>query len=155
MSPFFFQKLQDQMVCLLFSFKSIGILLGEMLPLPCSLLYIQGRCLHKMNFTHIVLVPEMNDPQHITEFCLIGLSNVVFRIVSKVLANRLKTILLNVISDSQSALYQVDLLLIIQLWHLRCCIKCEIGGEAVLGTWLSSLISVKHMIEWNGFSLEG
>ena len=91
------------MVCLLFSLKSIGILLGEMLPLPCSLLYIQGRCLHKMNFTHIVLVPEMNEPQHITEFCLIGLSNVVFRIVSKVLANRLKTILLNVISDSQSA----------------------------------------------------
>ena len=59
-----------------------------------------GRCLHKMNFTHIVLVLKVNDPQHITEFYPISLSNVVSRIVSKVLANRLKTILPNVISDS-------------------------------------------------------
>ena len=62
-----------------------------------------GRCLRKMNFTHIVLVPKVNDPQQITEFHPISLSNVVSRIVSKVLANRLKTILPNVISDSQSA----------------------------------------------------
>lgn len=56
-----------------------------------------------MNFTHIVLIPKKNNPQRITDFRPINLSNVVSRIVSKVLANRLKMVLLNVISDSQSA----------------------------------------------------
>ena len=89
MSPFFFQKYwhivgQDVTSAVLSSLHS-------------------GRCLRKMNFTHIVLVPKVNDPQHITEFRPISLSNVVSRIVSTVLVNRLKTILPNVILDSQSA----------------------------------------------------
>ena len=56
-----------------------------------------------MNFTHIVLIPKKNDPQSIAEFRPISLSNVVSRIISKVLANRIKSILPNVISDAQSA----------------------------------------------------
>ena len=63
-----------------------------------------GGILKKMNFTHIVLIPEKNDPQYITEFRPISLGNVVSQIISKVLANRIKSILPNVISDSQSAL---------------------------------------------------
>ena len=59
-----------------------------------------GRCLCKMNFTHIVLIPKKNNPQCITDFRPISLSNVVSRIVSKVLANCLKIVLPNVISDS-------------------------------------------------------
>ena len=61
------------------------------------------RYLRKMNFTHIVLIPKKNDPKYITEFCPISLGNIVLRIISKVLANRIKIILPNVISDSQSA----------------------------------------------------
>ena len=56
-----------------------------------------------MNFTHIVLIPKKNNPQRITDFRPISLSNVVTRIVSKLLANRLKMVLPNVIFDSQSA----------------------------------------------------
>ena len=44
-----------------------------------------------------------NNPQYVTEYRLISLSNVVSQIVTKVLANRLKTILPQVILDSQSA----------------------------------------------------
>ena len=46
---------------------------------------------------------KKNDPEYITEFCPISLGNVVSRIISKVLANWLKPILPNVISNSQSA----------------------------------------------------
>ena len=46
-----------------------------------------------MNFTHIVLIPKKNNPQRITDFRPISLSNVVTRIVSKLLANHLKMVL--------------------------------------------------------------
>ncbi|XP_030940118.1 uncharacterized protein LOC115965051 [Quercus lobata] len=61
-----------------------------------------GRPLKKMNFTHIVLIPKKKDLQSITEFRPISLSNVVSWVVSKVLANMIKPILPNVISDAQS-----------------------------------------------------
>ena len=62
-----------------------------------------GHLLHKMNYTHIVLISKKNEPKLVSDFLPISLGNVVCRIVSKVLANRLKIILPNVISDSQSA----------------------------------------------------
>ena len=46
---------------------------------------------------------QKNQPEYITEYLLISLCNVVSRIISKVLANQMKPILPNVISDSQSA----------------------------------------------------
>ncbi|KAK9984685.1 hypothetical protein SO802_034210 [Lithocarpus litseifolius] len=56
-----------------------------------------------INATHICLIPKKNNPQKITDYRLISLSNVLSRIVSKVLANRLKKVLPNIISTSQSA----------------------------------------------------
>ena len=70
-----------------------------------AVLYVlhSGRCLKKMNFTHIVLIPKKNDPQYITQFRPISLSDVVSRIISKVLTNGIKSILPNVIFNAQSA----------------------------------------------------
>ena len=62
-----------------------------------------GHILNKMNFTHILLIPKIKDPQHMADYRHISLSNVVSRIVSKVLANHVKTILPNIISNTQSA----------------------------------------------------
>ena len=62
-----------------------------------------GHMLHKINYTHIVLIPKKNDPQYLLEFRPISLGNVISRIYSKVLANRLKIILPKIISDAQSA----------------------------------------------------
>lgn len=59
--------------------------------------------LHKMNYTHIVLIPKKNEPRYVSDYRPINLGNVVSQIVSKVLANQLKLILPNVISNSQSA----------------------------------------------------
>ena len=57
--------------------------------------------LHKMNYTYIVLIPKKNDPQYILEFRPISLGNVI-SLYSKVLANWLKIIFPNVISDARS-----------------------------------------------------
>ena len=85
------------MVCLIsFFFKFWHIVGHDVTSTVLSVLH-SGRYLKKMNFTHIVLIPKKNDPQYIMEFCPISLGNVVSRIISKVLANRIKSILPNVI----------------------------------------------------------
>ena len=56
-----------------------------------------------MNFTHIVMIPKTNEPKHVVDFHPINLGNVISRIYSQVLANKVKLILPNVISNAQSA----------------------------------------------------
>ena len=62
-----------------------------------------GRYLHKMNYTHLVLIPKKSNPQNITENRPISLGNVVSRLISNIVANRVKPMLPCVTSDSQSA----------------------------------------------------
>uniref|UniRef100_A0A2N9HCL8 Reverse transcriptase domain-containing protein n=1 Tax=Fagus sylvatica TaxID=28930 RepID=A0A2N9HCL8_FAGSY len=62
-----------------------------------------GYMLRKANHSHIVLIPKKQNSQSIADYRPISLSNVVYKILSKVLANRLKSILPSIISESQSA----------------------------------------------------
>ena len=89
MSPFFFQNF----------WHIVGVDVTNVV------LYVlhSGHMLHKMNYTHIVLIPKNNEPLHMIDFRPISLENVIARIISKVIANWLKLILPNVISDAQSA----------------------------------------------------
>ena len=91
------------MVCLFSFSKNFGTFVGPDVTLAVLSVLHSGKYLRKMNFTHIVLIPKKNDPQNITDFHPISLGNVVSYIVSKVLANWVKSILPNVISDAQSA----------------------------------------------------
>ena len=62
-----------------------------------------GRMLRSLNETYICLIPKVKCPQKVTDFQPISLCNIIYKIVSKVLANRLKKILPEVISEKQSA----------------------------------------------------
>ena len=63
----------------------------------------QGISWPNFNETHIVLIPKIKEPKRVTNYRPISLSNVTYKIVSKVIANRLKKILPSIISKTQSA----------------------------------------------------
>jgi hypothetical protein len=55
------------------------------------------------NHTHICLIPKKTNPTSASDYRPISLCNVILKIVTKTLANRLKTILPDIISPNQSA----------------------------------------------------
>ena len=59
--------------------------------------------LEHLNHTFITLIPKKKNPEYASEFRPISLCNVLYKIFSKVLANRLKKILPNIITENQSA----------------------------------------------------
>ena len=60
-----------------------------------------------LNSTFITLIPKVKRPTKVSEFRPISLCNIVYKLVSKVVANRMRGLLPLIISESQSA-FQSD-----------------------------------------------
>lgn len=56
-----------------------------------------------INHTNVTLIPKVRSPNSIVNFRPFSICNVIYKVFSKVLSNRLKLILPNIISDNQSA----------------------------------------------------
>jgi hypothetical protein len=66
--------------------------------------YLNHDCFeNSINETYIVLIPKKKNPSRITEYWPISLCNVLYKLIAKVLANRLKQVLEKIISPNQSA----------------------------------------------------
>ena len=63
-----------------------------------------------LNHTYIALTPKVAKPKKVTEFRTISLRNVIYRIMAKTMANRLKHILHQVISRTQSVFIPIRLI---------------------------------------------
>lgn len=55
-----------------------------------------------LNHTLISLIPKIKQPSKVIDFCPISLCNVLYKLLSKVLSNRLKPLLAALISESHS-----------------------------------------------------
>ena len=63
----------------------------------------EGIMLPALNYTNIVLIPKVKNLDKMSDFRRISLCNVIYKIISKVLANKLKQLLLEIISLTYSA----------------------------------------------------
>jgi len=60
---------------------------------------------HVINYTYIALVPKSANASNVKDFRPIGLCNVLYKVIAKVLANRFKQDLPEIISEQQSAFH--------------------------------------------------
>ena len=104
------------------------------------------------NETHIILIPKFKSPKHITEYRPISLSNVVSRIASKVLANRLKKVLPNVISETHSAFMANRLIIdnILVAFEVMHHISQKRGGKVGEIALKLDMSKAYDRVEWNG-----
>ena len=89
MNALFYQKfwhiVGDNVVHVVLDFLQSGVMVSE------------------INHTNIVLIPKVKSPEKLSDFRPISLCNVIYKIISKVIANRLKQVLPQIISPTQSA----------------------------------------------------
>lgn len=81
-------------------FQKFWSIIGEDVSSTCLDFIRQCEFPIGLNETSIVLIPKKSNPEHITDLRPIALCDVLYKIITKMLANRLKLILGSLISDS-------------------------------------------------------
>lgn len=75
-----------------------------MVPVVCSLVKESFRCptkVEEINETLIMLIPKVNNPSHLKQFKPISLCNVVYKIITKVIAQQLRVYMSQLIAPNQ------------------------------------------------------
>ncbi|XP_019166597.1 PREDICTED: uncharacterized protein LOC109162331 [Ipomoea nil] len=90
-----------------------------------------------LNDTDMVMIPKIGTPQMVTDLRPIALSNVVYRVMAKMITNRMKPLMEEIISDSQSAfipdrLIIDNILLATEVGHFLNRKQCGVVGWSAL-----------------------
>lgn len=101
-----FEKHQGQMDFLSVFSKNIRGIVGPEVSKAAIESLNTDKLFQDIIFTYIVLIPKVKCPVCVTNFPPISLCNVLYKLLSKVLANRLKVILPYLILKNQSAFIQ-------------------------------------------------
>lgn len=91
-------------------FQSYWNIVGNDVIVFCQKFFNTGELPEGINRTLVCIIPKVKQPKQVSELRPISLCNVLMRIISKIMANRLKPCLHSIISDKQSAFIEGGLL---------------------------------------------
>ncbi|XP_057453964.1 uncharacterized protein LOC130745626 [Lotus japonicus] len=132
-------------------YKKIWGVIGDDVARFC-LQILQGQAsLGNINHTLLVLIPKIKKAEHATQFRPISLCNVIFKIVTKTIANRLKLILPDLICEAQSAFVHNRLITDNALIAHECFhyMKKEITGRNDIMALKLDMAKAYDRIEWS------
>lgn len=103
-----------------------------------------------LNYTFIVLIPKVSKPKHMTEFRLISLGNVIYKLGSKTIANRIKPVLDSIISDTQYAFVPGRLISdnVLVAYEVNHFIRCHSQGKRAYMALKLDVSKAYDRIEW-------
>ncbi|KAM1862412.1 hypothetical protein ACFX14_002885 [Malus domestica] len=84
-------------------YKDHWTTVGEDVVKTIKAFWHSGTLLRKLNHTNLVLIPKVKCSKNMTQFRPIALCNVSYKILAKVITNRLKKVMPKVIGENQSA----------------------------------------------------
>ncbi|KAK3230021.1 hypothetical protein Dsin_001902 [Dipteronia sinensis] len=84
-------------------FKKIWDIVGEDVINAIQEFFRSGNFLKELNATILALVPKVPNPSKMKDFRLISCCNTLYKIIAKIIVNRIKPCLPDIISPSQSA----------------------------------------------------
>ena len=137
MPPFFYQSF----------WQHIGLEVTEAV-LSCL---NSGTLLKSINHTFINLIPKVSNLENVSKFRPISLCNVIYKIISKVIANRLKPFLNSIVSEAQSAfianrLITDNILIVFESLHYM---KTQSSGREGFMTLKLDMSKAYDRVEWS------
>lgn len=84
-------------------FQKYWDIVGEDVCRAVQSFFHSGQMLGSLNRTQIVLIPKVPKPTKVSQFRPISLCTTIYKVIAKVLANRLRQFLPTIISENQSA----------------------------------------------------
>lgn len=116
---------------------------SEMIWAVCYDIINHGGDNSNINHTYIALILKVNQPRMVRDYRPISLRNVIYKVISKTFANRLKPIPDQVIAPYQRAFIHNRLITDNMIIGYECLHKMRRDSKL----WLLNLISAKPMIE--------
>ncbi|KAL0447806.1 UNVERIFIED_CONTAM: hypothetical protein Slati_1908500 [Sesamum latifolium] len=120
----------------------------------CILDFLNYRAMDpKFNYTHIVLIPKRPNPEEVSHFRPISLCNVIYRVASKMITNRLKPFMHELISENQSAFIPDRLITdnILVDYELNHYLSHKYWGKVGHAALKLDLSNAYDRVEWNFF----
>jgi len=109
-----------------------------------------GRLAKGINSTFITLIPKVDNPHRLNDFRPISLVGSIYKILAKVLANRLRSVIGLVVSDAQSASLKVVKFWTVFWWLMR---LLMMRGRDIRSCFFLRSTSKKRTTQWIGDTL--